>query len=504
MRALLQAFLHDPRPGLLLAGDPSLQEERLRQLIQALRTRWPVMLLPRQAGPAELWGRPDPLAALAGGTAWRPGLLEREGVLVIPAAHLLEPAVAAAATRAERLLAAAPDLSHLHPALQQRLAAVLSLPEGPPPEGGSSAAPDPAELVSWFQRWGVAGHGLEVNAALLAAALAATGGPVQPCLERYLLAPRAASPPAEAGAPPPEAAAHQPRATSDAPAAPEHAPEQPPEPPAPAPSQSLSPPPKARARRPAEGRRGPVAPGAHRGRVYRTGPTPARQGSSLALLATLLAAAPWQAQRGRTARGRLHLRPEDLRWAIKRRRCGQLTILVVDGSGSMAQRAIRLAKSIALGLLQEAYRNRNRVAIVLARGRSATLALPPTRAVDRARSCLGALPTGGGTPLASALLLAARLAARAEPATSRAILLTDGRANVGLGGDPRADGLQALALLRQRVASVELADLSPKYGAGRGAAWLAEHLGPGTGHQCGPSGRTGRVSSSSSSSSPSG
>lgn len=479
---LLRAFAHDPRPGLLLTGDSLLRERLLRRLAGALRRRGPVITLPLHAGPGLLHGQPDPLAALQGGPLWQRGLLERarDGLLLIPAADLLEPAVAVAAARAERLLAAAADPGQVHPALRERLAAILPLgPAGPDPEArpdsGAPPEPDPEDLVARFERWGVSGHRLEYHALLLARALAATGGAVVDCLERFVLSPRAsrAAPP-PAGSERPEAAPPEQAARS---AGAGHGPAQPPEPPAPVPPTARPTlPARSRARRPLEGRRGPIAPDSHRGRLYR--PIAGRRRFSLSLLATLLAAAPWQRHRGGQEGGPLLLRPEDLRWSLRRRRCGRLTILVVDGSGSMAQRSIRLAKGVAIDLLREAYQHRNRVAIVLLRGAAASVALWPTRAVERARSCLRALPTGGGTPLASGLLLAARLAAEHEPSTVTAVLLTDGRANVGLGGDPRADAIRSLDLLRMRTGHLELIDLAPRYGAGRGAAWLAERLGP--------------------------
>ncbi|MFZ5825423.1 MAG: VWA domain-containing protein [Bacillota bacterium] len=481
--ALLRAFLHDPRPGLLLTGDPLLRERILRQLVHALRQRWPVLWLPRSADLADLAGRPDPLAALQGGRLHPPGLLERarEGVLVIPAADLLDGAVAAVACRAERILAAAPDAGDLHPALRERLTAILPLvrapgalpallageePEVPWPVPAQAPPPDPASLVAAFDRWGVSGHRLECQAALLAGAVAATGGSPAEALERFVLAPRSSQPP------PPPPPPHQEAAAKGETAGPAGDEEHPPEPPAPVPPQALPEPPgRSRARHPAEGRRGPLAPDRLRGRRCRVGPG-LRKGS-LALLATIQSAAPWQVRRGSAPGGRVQIRPEDLRWALRRRHAGRLTILVVDGSGSMARRAIRLAKGIALDLLQQAYRNRNRVAIVLVRGTAATVALWPTRSTARARQCLRALPTGGATPLASGLLLAARLAAQTEPASAAAILLTDGRANLGVGGDPYDDALRALHLLRERTAGVEVVDLSPRHGTGRGAAWLA-------------------------------
>ncbi|MEM9370049.1 MAG: VWA domain-containing protein, partial [Pseudomonadota bacterium] len=82
----------------------------------------------------------------------------------------------------------------------------------------------------------------------------------------------------------------------------------------------------------------------------------------------------------------------------------------------------------------EAYRRRDFVAVVAFRGSQAELILPPTRALARAKRSLGTLPGGGGTPLASGLVEAARLAegARRRGQTPMIVALTDGKANVPL------------------------------------------------------------------------
>jgi Mg-chelatase subunit ChlD len=137
---------------------------------------------------------------------------------------------------------------------------------------------------------------------------------------------------------------------------------------------------------------------------------------------------------------------------------------VLDASGSMARDAIRRAKGLALAELDRAYVERRSVAVIVARGRTAFIALPPTRSTRRVADCLRRLPAGGGTPLASAYLLAARLAARFDPASVDVLILTDGRANVPLkaGGDPQSDAELACAVLRQRAALVRIQPIDPR------------------------------------------
>jgi magnesium chelatase subunit D len=165
------------------------------------------------------------------------------------------------------------------------------------------------------------------------------------------------------------------------------------------------------------------------------------------IAATLRAAAPWQAIRVRPSprpsgthlpqgeQRTLSLRADDVRIKQYRSKAGALFLFAVDASGSMALHRMRQAKGAVHALLQRAYVQRDRVALLAFRGETAELLLPPSQSVELARRALDALPTGGGTPLAAALLAAIEVAAQAR---SRGILqtvlvlLTDGRANIGL------------------------------------------------------------------------
>ena len=107
-------------------------------------------------------------------------------------------------------------------------------------------------------------------------------------------------------------------------------------------------------------------------------------------------------------------------------------------------------KGAVLGLLLDAYRRRDRVALVTFRGTVAEVALPPTGSVERAAATLEALVTGGGTPLAAGLARAEALvsAERRRDPERRALVLavTDGRASGGAAGREAArDAAAALA-----------------------------------------------------------
>jgi magnesium chelatase subunit D len=193
-----------------------------------------------------------------------------------------------------------------------------------------------------------------------------------------------------------------------------------------------------------------------RGRHVRS--SPART-SALDVMATLRAAAPLQTQRTRSTGAddgerRIHLKPADLRFKIRSTPLGALTVFVVDASGSMAARhRMALAKGAVMSLLLRAYQTRDEVALIAFRGTTAEVLLPPTTSVHLASVRLRVLPTGGRTPLALALsragaLVEQRAAAGQGAATSTLVVVSDGRANVALGGDAYADALAEARLLR--------------------------------------------------------
>jgi magnesium chelatase subunit D len=204
-------------------------------------------------------------------------------------------------------------------------------------------------------------------------------------------------------------------------------------------------------RRGKTGSRGTVA--GKRGRHIRSIPGDPRRGR-IDVSATLRVAAPFQplrrSQAGADAQSpRVLLRADDLRIKQYRSKAGALFLFAVDASGSMALHRMRQAKGAVHALLQKAYVHRDRVALLAFRGQSAELLLPPSQSVELARRALDLLPTGGGTPLAAALLAAIDVAQQARARgimQTVLVLLTDGRANVGLraGREQIAEELQTL------------------------------------------------------------
>jgi magnesium chelatase subunit D len=169
--------------------------------------------------------------------------------------------------------------------------------------------------------------------------------------------------------------------------------------------------------------------------------------------------------RGGQTEGRPVIERGDLHRKERAGRTGTLILFVVDASGSMAaRRRMELVKGAVLGLLQSAYEQRDEVGVIAFRGTQAEMVLPPTGSVELADRALRALPTGGRTPLAHALVTADDLLRRNRRARPDLpflmVLLSDGKANVPLPdttGDPWQQATAAArALAAERVPAILL------------------------------------------------
>ena len=326
--------------------------------------------------------------------------------------------------------------------------------------------PQARELASAAVALGVQGHRADLFAQLAArasAALALRDVVQREDLElavRLVLVPRATQRPAAPPAEPPPAAETPPESRQDTPDTPSDTPT---EPPAEGDVQLtdevlaalatdlpdvLATLPFRSARGGRSGSRGSTD--GTRGRHVRSDPGLPREGR-LDVIATLRAAARWQRLRPRGAR-RVSVRAEDLRIKRFRDKAGALFLFAVDASGSMALNRMRQAKGAVHALLERAYVNRDRVALMSFRGQGAELLLPPTGSVELLRRAVDQIPTGGGTPLAATLVAALDVAQHARRRGLHnvvLVLLTDARANVGLKADRAGveDELRQLALL---------------------------------------------------------
>lgn len=159
----------------------------------------------------------------------------------------------------------------------------------------------------------------------------------------------------------------------------------------------------------------------------------------LDLIATLRAAAPWQPlRRKQTGKAGLLIRPDDFRIRRFRRTKESALIFVVDASGSAAMARLAEAKGAVELMLVDAYKRREQVGLIAFRGDGAEVILPLTKSLVQAKRRLAGLPGGGGTPLAAGLLAGVEMALSARRAGLTAFLavLTDGRANIGIDGQP--------------------------------------------------------------------
>jgi magnesium chelatase subunit D len=158
----------------------------------------------------------------------------------------------------------------------------------------------------------------------------------------------------------------------------------------------------------------------------------------LDIIATLRAAAPWQGLRRKWGGpNRMVVTRDDFRVSRVKQRNEATAIFAVDASGSTAFQRLAEAKGAVETILAECYVRRDRVALVVFRGKTAETLLPPSRSLERAKRALAGLPGGGGTPLAAGLDEAFTLALQVRRGGGNpiVILLTDGRGNVTREGE---------------------------------------------------------------------
>jgi magnesium chelatase subunit D len=184
------------------------------------------------------------------------------------------------------------------------------------------------------------------------------------------------------------------------------------------------------------GKRSKTKSGTKQGRYVKAS-YPKGKDLDIAFDATLRAAAPFQRIRQSSREVVWNITRDDLREKVREKRVGVTMLFVVDASRSMAaQKRMQAVKGAVFSLLQDAYQKRDRVGMVAFRQERAEEILPITRSVHLAEKRLLSLPTGGKTPLALGLKkgyeLLRQAVMRDPDIVPVMIVLTDGRANVGL------------------------------------------------------------------------
>jgi len=146
-----------------------------------------------------------------------------------------------------------------------------------------------------------------------------------------------------------------------------------------------------------------------------------------------------------THTGAAAVRVADLHERIRVPIAGTRYIFVVDSSGShAAHERMKFVKGAVSGLLDHAH-PRDEVTVIVCRGATASVLVEPTTAHEEVRRALEYLPTGGRTPLAHAL----ELAATHVTDGTVVVVLTDGHANVGTRSDDAwADAMAAAVAIR--------------------------------------------------------
>lgn len=194
---------------------------------------------------------------------------------------------------------------------------------------------------------------------------------------------------------------------------------------------------------------------------------PGRDGS-LDLIGTLLAAAA-NGHRAGEGGPALRIARSDIRIRTVQPSRREATIFAVDASGSSALARLAEVKGAVESVLARSYARRDEMALIAFRRSDAETVIPRTRSLARARRELAAMPGGGATPLAAGLMEALAEAIRAEQAGSGALIvvMTDGGANVALGGQAdrktaREDALKSARAIAASGIPAVLIDSNPR------------------------------------------
>lgn len=159
----------------------------------------------------------------------------------------------------------------------------------------------------------------------------------------------------------------------------------------------------------------------------------------------------------------VEFKDEDIRINVRKARAPRLTVILLDSSGSMGlQKRISIAKGIAKKLVENSYQRRDWLSLIVFRGNEAEVVMKPTKKYEQIFDLIDHIPTGGKTPLPSALLKLISVANSIKNAKVKGILITDGKANVPAFGSVEEDLIQICNLMTKRGIKLEIYDTRTK------------------------------------------
>lgn len=88
----------------------------------------------------------------------------------------------------------------------------------------------------------------------------------------------------------------------------------------------------------------------------------------------------------------VNVQKEDFRVKKMSKKSGSLIIFVVDSSGSMALNRMDSAKGAAITLLSEAYKARDKIALIEFHQKCANVLVPPTKSTSLTKKRLESMP----------------------------------------------------------------------------------------------------------------
>ena len=140
----------------------------------------------------------------------------------------------------------------------------------------------------------------------------------------------------------------------------------------------------------------------------------------------------------------------DIREKVRERKIGNLIVFAVDASGSMgAEQRMTAVKGAVSSILTDAYQKRDRVALIVFRGKESEIVLLPTNSIVLAKERMDGVPTGGKTPLADALdksnSLILRELTKDKKIKPLLVVISDGRGNVANMSDRPMDDTRTMA-----------------------------------------------------------